>query len=49
MRVICGLYTPLPVDTANTDSDINPAKAIAEKNLMALQNPRSLLSWAHAD
>ena len=48
-RAICGLDTPLPVLTAHIDADLNPAKAITEKNLVALRNPCNLLTMPHAD
>ena len=35
-RAICGLYTFLPVNSAYIDGELDLAKAITEKNEMAL-------------
>ena len=42
-RAICGLYTSLPVNSASIDGELDLAKAIAEKNKIALRNPCDLL------
>ena len=39
----------LPVDTAHVDDDLDLAKAITEKNLMALRNPCDLFTMPHVD
>ena len=44
-RTIFGLYTPLPVTFAYIDGKFDLAKAITEKNKMALQNPCEPLPW----
>ena len=43
-RAICGLYTSLPVNSAYIDGELDLAKAIAEKNKMALRNPCDLFT-----
>ena len=47
-RAICGLYTPLSVDTAYIGAGLDLTKAIPEKDLMALRDPRDLLAMSHA-
>ena len=47
-RAIYGLYNSLPVNSAYIDGELDLAKAITEKNKMALRNPCDLLTMAHA-
>ena len=49
MRAICGLYTSLLVDSAYIGGKLDLAKAIAEKNEVALQNPCDLFITSNAD
>ena len=47
-RALCGLYTTLPVCSAYIDAELDLAKAITDKNKLALRNPCDLLTSAHA-